>query len=451
MAGASILTLLALEGGLRLAQRATGRILATGQASSAGPTLVLRGGERETARYARNLFPLPVRAPRGEVRVFFFGGSSTQGFPYPEYSYPGFFEAAMNPPDAPKRIQAVNFGVLQGALRDVRLLIEELLERGVRPDAVVLHNADNELYYNRVRILDEFHRPARRFLKTLRDFSRLAALLDSRLPGTRVPEDFAKLHEIYPLNEENVRFLLQAYQEDLLRIVRRCQERRIPVVLTTVPLNRDYWPPQFSPKPAAPAEDEQRMKALATEGERLFYEGKRPQAAETFRKVLAAMPDEPLSHFYLGRILLQEGKSEEACGRLEQAIRGDSLRPIRPIPEFNECVRQVARRFEGQGVTRLDFDQYLLEKHGLNGRKLFIDNCHGRPETYLEMGVLAARFFVENRILGDVPAAIPDEGRLRSGLRIDDKSKERVRSFVERLLGKDSPFLAEWEKSLGEG
>jgi hypothetical protein len=89
----------------------------------------------------------------------------------------------------------------------------------------------------------------------------------------------------------------------------------------------------------------------------------------------------------------------------------------------------------------------------LNGRKLFIDNCHGSPGTYLEMGILAAKVFVEDRILGDVSAAIPDEAvfrRLRSGLRIDEKSKERVRSFVERLLGKESLFLAEWEKSLRE-
>lgn len=451
MAGASILTLAALEVALRITGLGTARALAPASSTSFR-ALVLRDEARDGARYTENLFPLPFNGLKGEYRVFFFGGSSTQGFPYSRDSYPVFFEKALNARGEGRSVKAFNFGVLQGSVRDARLLVEELLSWGVRLSAVVIHSANNELYYNRVRVLDEFHRPVRRILKALRDFSQLAALIDRRLPGTAVPEEAERLHQVYPLNEENVRLVLQAYEDDLVRIIHGCREKGVPVVLTTVPLNRDYWPPRFFVPPSAANADAERLEKLASEGTRLFYEGKRIEAAETFREVLEAAPDEPLSNFYLGRLLLEEGKTKEAQERLERALRNDVVRALRPIPELNERVRQVAQRYQGRGVFLIDFDQYLLDRHGLNGRKLFIDNCHGKLDTYLELGMLAARFFAEQRVLGgEARVSAPDEAvasRLRLGAQIEAKDLERARTFVEQLLGKDSPFLGEYLEDL---
>jgi len=449
MVGASILTLAALEAGFRITGLGTARSLAPASSTSLR-ALVLRDEKGDGVRYAEDLFPLSFKGFKGEHRVFFFGGSSTQGFPYSRYAYPKFFERALNARGG-RQVKAFNFGVLQGSVRDARLLIEELLTWRVQLGAVVIHSANNELYYNRVRVLDEFHRPVHRMLKALRDFSQLAALIDQRLPGTVVPEEADRLHQAYPLDEENVRLVLQAYEDDLVRIIHRCRKKGVPVVLTTVPLNRDYWPPRFLVPPSTTSEDAERLRNLASEGIRLFYKGKRVEAAETFRKVLGTAPDEPQSNFYLGRVLLKEGKTKEARERLERALRNDIVRALRPIPELNERVRQVAQRYQGRGGFLIDFDQLLLDRHGIDGRKLFIDNCHGKLDTYFEMGMLAARFFAKHRVVGEGRISVPDEAvvsRLREDAQIEEKDLERARTFVEKLLGKDSPFLSEYLEDL---
>ena len=470
-----IFTLLVFEGGLRITGAGRVRQLTVTRDRASLIPIKRLGPER----FDPGQFPLPIKSPPKQHRVFFFGGSSTQGFPYPQYSYPTFFEAAINPSEETGAIQAVNLGLLQGAVRDARLLLEELLAWGVNPDAVVIHCANNELYYNRVRILNEAHRPARRFLKVLRRYSQIAALIDDRVPRGKVPENPEELHRLYPLHEENFHLVIQAYEEDLLRIVHCCRKKSIPLVLTTVPLNRDYWAPRFlaaaernhdSGAPLAASADPSRgpdaqasstsrgeikryLKSLAAKAEKLFYEGEYSQAATIFQKVLKALPDEPQSNFYLGRILLKEGRAEEARKKLEQALRWDLVHAYRPVPAFNGSVRRIAQQFQDRGVHLIDFDQHLLDTHGINGRKLFIDNCHGKPDTYLEMGLLVAGFFVGKRLSGDLPVSRPDETtrqRLRGQIHVERKSIERTRSFVEKLLKKDSPFLQEFLRGLDE-
>ena len=460
-----IFTLLVFEGGLRIT--GAGRIRQLTLAGDRASLIPIKRLGPE--RFDPGQFPLPIKSSPKRHRVFFFGGSSTQGFPYPQYSYPAFFKAALNPSEEAGGIQAVNLGLLQGAVRDARHLLEELLAWGVRPDAVVIHCANNELYYNRVRILNEAHRPGRRLLKVLRRYSQIAALIDDRVPSGKVPEDPEELHRLYPLHEENLRLVIQTYEEDLLRIIDCCRKGKSPLVLTTVPLNRDYWAPRFlaaterdssgSHEPDARAsslsrEDiKRRLKSLVSQAEKLFYEGNFSQAAAICRKVLKVLPDEPQSNFYLGRILLAEGRIEEARTKLERALRWDLVHAYRPVPALNESVRRIARRFQDRGVYLIDFDQHLLDTHGINGRKLFIDNCHGKPETYLEMGLLAAGFFAEKRLLGKAPVSRPDETihqRLRSRIRIEKKSIERTRIFVEKLLKKDSPFLQKFLNGLDD-
>ncbi len=58
----------------------------------------------------------------------------------------------------------------------------------------------------------------------------------------------------------------------------------------------------------------------------LFGEGRTKQAEQIVRRVVAEAPNEALGHSLLGFILLARGKSEEARGSFEQALRLDSAR-----------------------------------------------------------------------------------------------------------------------------
>ena len=451
---ASLVTLLLVELWLRAGGYTVG-----GRLLKEGKNLKVRGDTKIALRFHEDTFPLTLKAPKGVKRVFFFGGSSTKGFPYQQYSWPSFFEAALESESGPARIQAVNFGVLQAAMRDVRIIFEELLKRGIRPDAVVIHSGNNELYYNRVRILDEAHRPLPRLLSALSE-SRLAELIESRLPGSKVPEAPFPLHRLYPLNETNLRHVADAYEKDLLRIVRRCRSEQIPIVLTTVPINRDYWSPSFLAQPGFTSERAAPLQALAAEGGQFFHAGKLDESEKKFRQVLSKMPNEPKSNFYLGRILLKKNKGTRGQGdkpalsiehpvsdppianpllHLETALRHDVVVALRPAPEFLERVRKIAKQFAGQSVYLIDFDRIFLKRYGIDGRRLFIDNCHGKPETYLEMGVETARFFALQRILVG-PPAVPDEAvadRLRKTIRLTEEELNRAREFVETWLGKN--------------
>lgn len=447
MALATVLALLAVEAYLRATGFAIDYYLKTGPDLPDGPSLELLGDEQQKSKFLRDQFPLPVHTSSETSRVFFFGGSSTQGFPFSQHSFPATFEAALHSADS-AGVQAVNLGALQFAIRDERLLLEELLRHGVRPDAIVVHSGNNELYYHRARAIDEFRRPVRRALRAM-ERSRLAQLIESRLPGPTVPRLPYPLHLRYPLTEENIRLVAQAFELDLLHMVHDCRERGIPVVLTTAPINRDYWSPVFCPYGAGTPGETRELEHVAEEGERQYQDGDMEKAAACFQRVLAKSPEEPKSNFYFGRILLKEGQKDEARRRLELAIRRDIL-SLRAIPDFNDRVRGIATRYRGQGVYLIDFDQHFLNKHGMDGKKIFIDNCHGKLETYLEMGVLTARFFAGERILQNLLAEISLEvalQRLRGQARISDQDLTRVRAFVDSCQEQGTPFVQEWHKN----
>lgn len=441
---AALLALAAAETALRLAGFSASRCLQPGPVLPGGPTLDLRGDESQKSRFLRTEFPILIRPPEGVRRVLFVGGSSTQGFPYPQHSFPASFQAALNPAVP---VQSINLGALQFAARDEQALLEEVLRTGLRPDAVVIHSGNNELYYNRARVLQEMDSSLRRFLRAL-DFLRLAELMGSRLSGPSVPHLPYPLHLRYPLSEENLQRIARAYEEDMVRMVRSCRSRGVPVVLTTTPINRDYWAPLFCPHASLAPEEVRQLEVLASLGEEQFQAGDLGQAARSFQQVLARIPEEPKSQFYFGRIRLREGREADARQRLETALRRDIL-ALRAIPDLNDRVRSLAQRFAGDAVYLLDFDQYFLDRYGLAGRGIFIDNCHGKLDTYLEMGVILARCFVEKRILADLEEAIPFEPvleRLRAAARISDMDLARVRNFVDSVQERPTPFVHEWHR-----
>ena len=402
-------------------------------------------------------FPIPILSRSAKTtadvkRIFFFGGSSTQGFPYPEHSWPSVCEKVLQgkAESEIRNPKSINFGMLQGALRDARLLLEELIAFGVRPDVVVVHSANNELYYNRVRILDEHHYPTKQRLKGLRTISRIADVIYQNA-GSQVPAAPEKLRALYPLSEPDRQLLLQSYEADLRTIVRLCHQHGIPLVLTTVPINRDFWAPHFARHPIPGAGDAVAVAARekALKGTEHFYNGNLGEAREAFESALSTLPNDPYCHFYLGRILLADGQTEQALEHLELAIQYDTFRPVRATPDHNQILRQVA---ESESLPLIDFDRLLLDKHGIAGKKLFIDNCHGRPHTYIEMGVFLAEALIKKKLIPGLP--VEPVGNLSEALKADrsisEESLKRVRALVEPLQDEDSPFLKEWEETRNE-
>jgi tetratricopeptide (TPR) repeat protein len=384
--------------------------------------------------FDKTQFPIPIKS---EVkRIFFFGGSSTQGFPYPEYSWPSVCGRSLQEKEESgnRNPESVNLGMLQGALRDARLLLAELIAFGVRPDVAVVHSANNELYYNRVRILDEHHHPTKQRLKGLRTFSRIADVICQNA-NSPVPSDPEKLRALYPLSEPNRQILLQAYETDLRKIVGLCRQHKISLILTTIPINRDFWAPHFArhpiPAPGSAVVAEARKKAL--KGTEHFYNDNLAEARKAFESALSTIPNDPYCNFYLGRILLAGGQTEQALRHLELAIRYDTFRPVRATLEHNEIIRQVA---DSESLQLIDFDRLLLDTHGIAGKKLFIDNCHGRPDTYIEMGLILARSLAGNVSEPNIDRSISEE------------SLKRVRALVEPLQDEESAFLKEWQEGV---
>lgn len=450
MAAAVVVSVLLLEILLRITGLGMppGRLMLTKDGLMPSPEWFRRSAANESqSLFDKTQFPIPIKAEGGVRRIFFLGGSSTLGFPYPEYSWPSVCEKVLqgNP-------KSVNLGMLQGALRDVRLLMEELIAFGARPDAVVVHSGNNELYYNRVRILNEYHQPTKQRLKGLRKISRIADVI-YRNAGSQVPSEPEKLQELYPLFEPDRQLLMEAYEADLRKIASLCHQHKILLVLTTIPINRDYWAPHFARHPGPPSGGVVIAAARnsALKGVECFYSGKSDEAKKAFESALSTLPNDPFSHFYLGRILLAREQpalpDSDALKHLELAIRYDTFRPVRATPAHNEIIRKVA---ESEKLPLIDFDRFLLDKHGIAGKKLFIDNCHGRPNTYIEMGLILAQAFIEKKLMADLPTEyVGDISEIiNTDTPISEESLRRVRALIEPLQDKDSPFLKEWKESV---
>ena len=258
--------------------------------------------------YGRAIFPqdagpglpplwVPAEKDPGEIRIVVLGESAAEGFPLPEFHLARVLETILAERNPAQRVRVVSLamtGINSHQIRRLGLAAAECLA----PDVVVLYAGNNEAIgpHGPAAVLPGIRRglPLIRLQGALRE-SRLARGLDrlgraerrrtrnlrlwrglDEFRGVEIAADDARLEPMYRHFEANVDDLVSA-------LVRR----QIRVVVCTMGVNLNDWPPLGSETPAETAaapEDVRSASQAYREAEALAQAGDRSAAWAGFRR-----------------------------------------------------------------------------------------------------------------------------------------------------------------------
>jgi tetratricopeptide (TPR) repeat protein len=202
--------------------------------------LSLTGGMREVH------FTTPK--PPNTVRIAILGGSAAQGFPQPLPLTNGSFLAAMlrEAWGGARGVEVLNFGATAVASFPVLHFLEAVLDH--EPDLVVVMSGNNEFYgaYGVQSLHSAGRSPAAmsatRWLRGSGLVQWLTSLRPRRpLPPGKLMEQVAVERRIGP-DDSARRGARRSLRAHLGKMVRRCRERGVPVILCTIPTNERMAP-----------------------------------------------------------------------------------------------------------------------------------------------------------------------------------------------------------------
>ena len=302
-----------------------------------------------------------IKPPR-TMRVFILGGSVVN------YSKYFFLETAEKLSEKLRSrfddVEIVNCGGLSYASSRLTLVAREVLQ--YQPDLIVYHEAHNE--FEEVQQMDLANLPSAhtqrllshsalyRFIRDRRAHHEIGLLEEDKRRrdfANSIPEgskDWA--HKFTP---EEVSGRMDAYRQNLAKIVGLCREKDVPVILGTVPSNLV--------KPSLPGPEGERYEREVLP---LFCTGQWEKGAA------------------LGREILKNASPRHQSSDLENGI-----------------LRQLCREMN---VPLADVEAAFIahEPHHVPGETLFYDECHPSLEGYALMVFIYMNEML--RMFGGVPA-----------------------------------------------
>ncbi len=181
---------------------------------------------------------------KNTFRVFAFGGSATMGMGFPHNgSFSRWLERMLQAAYPDREMEVVNMGQIGFASEQVKVLVQEVLDKG-EPDLLVVYSGHNEYLDVKARLeLEkagvklpavapgdwlERHSAAARFLRGLRPARNAKKKVSDNLLG-----DYLGNH----LSEQQIQAGQARYEKNLVEIARAAKARRTPLIFCTLLAN----------------------------------------------------------------------------------------------------------------------------------------------------------------------------------------------------------------------
>lgn len=341
---------------------------------------------REVYRERNTVFP--VRKTPGTFRVFCLGGSASAGWPHPqEEIYTRYLQRALQATYPQRPVEVLNVSAHAYAAYRVRLIFEEVIE--FEPDLIVIYSGNNEFLEKRVYGEEPaWWEPVSRALNRLHLVRRVkGSSLGRRLwPDNTLLADerqhvayeqWSKIEQLALELRQNPRQYQQVknhYTFSIQSMVETAQNRQVPVILVSVPVNLRQWHPNVSHQPLQ-GPTLQTWERLYRSGEGLLLQGDASSAVRRLQEAAGLAPFHAETHFALGRALERSGAYEAALQSYSRA-RDLDYNPFRAPSDLNQILRQIAGRYGN--VSLADAEQAFLAASAplAPGFDLFLDYVH---------------------------------------------------------------------------
>jgi lysophospholipase L1-like esterase len=341
-------------------------------------------------------------------RVFTFGGSSTAGSPWGhEASFSRFLEDELNSfRRSATRVEVVNFG--GGGYGSTRAL--GLVEASIqyKPDVIVFYEGHNEMSDNWIYqdvAKGTANSGIRRYTSRLYLF-RVARALLQRGPA-KPPErvDLLKSNAMFipkPIQDKkgfkasDRRYLTAQFKKNLEGLIQASRSHGATVLLVSQPSNL-FYEPSWYPAATDAAENE-----LVAELRTAYASQDLASAARHGDDILRLNPENPVAHFYLGLMAVQEGNPAAARNHLLAAVDLDES------PErFTRAYRAIEEALGDERSGVFFIDAWTAAMDSLDDRltdgRLIIDKMHPTVEgNKLIARKIVTDYFLRHRIRQDL-------------------------------------------------
>jgi len=392
--------------------------------TSAGPTpeTVIFGGPDIVA----------MREPVG-LRVFFFGGSATEGYHMTPWSgFVGWYERLLREmlPDTP--IEVINLGAGGEASRQVAELVQATAHQH-KANLFVVYSGNNEYYELRalkkaIPGFDAETELARRRLSGLHLYRHLRGWLLPAAQTLSPDQDVEPVDSIDVEIDQDERELgVLLYGEHLQTIIDAAQAAGVPLLMSTVADQMRSFafhgdPPSLSDGVKAGAD-------------RLDQAGLNRDAAVAALAEVAPTLKTQADHHAVAR-LLDRGQHWDLAR--EHYLQAEYLDP-RPR-RSNEPMRALLKRVSSDNDTPVCDVSTLLSEQSrgrITGEDVFIDPCHPNPLGHQRMAEILLRCTVEQELIpglsvDDLPDRLPLAGV--DQYRLDQFTERRAQLEANRAM-----------------
>lgn len=335
---------------------------------------------------------LSAAKPDHLKRIFVFGESTIDGFPYPAENNTAHWLQIVLTDVLPTGIEAqvVNFGKPARCAIHLRQALEHTL--AYKPDLVILCLGHNEFL---ARSLSLSQNPTHRWWylhsNLYRGLSDVVTNFRSRrmektgiAPGGGIPADG-------PLHQD----VAKQFGEEVDQMVVACQKAKVPILLC-IPGSNLVCRPAFSQGVDLHADRRRQRDGLIEEANAKLLRGE--QADAEIEQALHMDPHWALTHYWKGRNALLAGDRILAREAMQAARDWDAL-PFRCQTPLQSQLKTISQKRQ---VPLIDFPSvFQSQQDAPPGSDWFVDSCHPRPWGQHLMAVAMAKALAENRLLGE--------------------------------------------------
>lgn len=360
------------------------------------------------------LDPFAAEPPRGTLRIFVLGESTTAGFPYPRNVLFSRTVADILRDALPTRqVEVVNLGLAATNSFALVDIIDEVLAE--RPDAILVYAGHNE-YYGALGVgssigsgLSPVMTRITLRLQRLRTVMLLRnALAAVRRPGaaSKAGADAASFMEVVardqeiPYGGESFDRGVRQFEDNLRLVLRRTRQSNVPTFVGSLASNERDQPP--------------------------------------FAAAANALGDGAGPTYAQARAAFARGDSAAARAGFRRARDLDVVR-FRAPSLFNDVIRRVAAEMDARYVPVAEAFA-SASPGGIPGADLFLEHVHPNARGYALLGAVYADAVLAAGIGGTThvrPSALEDYERRRNLTWFD----ERIAHHTARTLTSRWPFV----------
>jgi len=417
-----IVPLLALEGLVRAIgwQISDDPYIHFGRVTSFFENEVFDGVEHKEVKsrdlYREREVSFPNKKVTGTFRIFCIGSSASAGWPHPkEEIYSEYLETALELAYPRRDFEVLNVSADAYAAYRNRLIFLEIL--AFQPDLIVVYTGNNEFleprrYSTRPRWYDPLAALAKR--------SRAYELIRGSPLGFRwfpentlsaqsregiAYEQWTKIEEL-PLvlrtDPEQLEKVVEHYEFSITSMLKVAKDKGIPVILLTVPTNLRDWQPNVSVV-SAQGEQEKAWKKNYLAGRGALLRTDVKLAVEALTQAVSLDKGHAATHYYLGRALEADGRTDEAYASYDRA-RDLDANPFRAISRFNEIIRRIGKSFDNVKVVDMEAHFRAASHPHAPGFDLFVDYVHPSKKGNLIVAKNVYDTIVAGGLLGPTSA-----------------------------------------------